>query len=129
MCGRYSLRVPEPTAGAVLDRALHMRVKRAVRMTARRYIDARAIVNWRAKTLLSVSLWSDLDAVRSMGDVPLHVVAARLPRRLSITTTCGVYGLAGDWRHVLFGTEFPARSPLHPSHLGSVPTCPQQPNL
>ena len=103
--------------------ALHVRVKHAVRRHASRgFLGARTIVDWRHRTLLSISLWQDLDSVYSMGSVHAHVLAARIPDRLGVATTGGVFCFAGDWRRVMFGSDCPPRSPLHPltpsSHEG-----------
>jgi hypothetical protein len=98
--------------------ALHRRLQRDVRRRTNGFVGATAIVDWRNRTLISISLWSDLDAVYSMGQVPSHIEAARLPRRLGIATSCGVYAFAGDWRRVLFGTQAQAQSPLQPLAAG-----------
>lgn len=90
----------------------HSATKRAVRRSAKGYVGSRAIVDWRQRTLMSVSLWRSVASIFSMGEVQEHVVAARLPRRLGIATTCGIYTFAGDWRTVMFGTVTEAHSPL-----------------
>jgi hypothetical protein len=94
--------------------ALHRKVHRDVRHRAQGLVRATTIVHWRGKTLMSISLWSDLDALYSMGRVRRHIDAARLPARLGIATSCGVYGFVGDWRRVMFGTQAEARSPMQP---------------
>lgn len=102
-------------ARLVLLIALHVRLKHHVRRRARGLIGSKALVDWRRRTLLSISLWEDLDSVYSMGGVPQHVMAARLPHRLNVATTCGVYCFAGDWRQVMFRTPCDAHSPLWPA--------------
>ena len=94
--------------------ALHARLQHAVRKDAGGYVGSCAVVLWGSRTLLSISLWADLKAVYSMGNVSRHIEAARLPRRLGIATNCGIYGFAGDWRRVMFGTECESRSPIRP---------------
>lgn len=90
----------------------HSSTKRAVRRSAKGYVDSVAIVDWRQRTLISVSLWRSVASIFSMGEVREHVFAARLPRKLGIATTCGIYKFAGDWRSVMFGTFAEAHSPL-----------------
>jgi hypothetical protein len=98
--------------------ALHRRLERDVTRHAKGLVGATAMVDWRNRTLISISLWSDLDALYSMGQVPSHIEAARLPRRLGIATSCGVYAFAGDWRRVMFGAQAQAQSPLQPLAAG-----------
>jgi hypothetical protein len=91
---------------------LHWRIKRAVHRHGKGLIGSRVVILWRRRTMLSVSLWPDLDSVYSMGGVPRHVEAARLPRRMGIRTTCGIYCFAGDWRRVMFRGDVTPRPPL-----------------
>lgn len=91
----------------------HWWVKRSVRRAAEGYVASKAVIDWRAKTLMSISLWCSIGSVYSMGQVREHIIAARLPRRLGIDTTCGIYTFAGDWRTVMFGTVTAAHSPLY----------------
>jgi hypothetical protein len=99
---------------------LHTRVKRAVRRRARGLVGVRTVVDRRRRTMLSITLWEDLDSVYSMGDVPDHVAAVRIPGSLGVATACGVFCFAGDWRRVMFQSPSVSRSPLHPlsSKLG-----------
>lgn len=94
--------------------ALHVRVKRAVRRHADGFIAVRTVVDWRRRSLLSISLWEDLESVYSMGGVNRHILAARVPDRLGIATASGIYCFVGDWRRVMFHSRIAARSPLHP---------------
>jgi hypothetical protein len=94
--------------------ALHTRVKRDVRRQGDGLIGSRVIVDWHRRVMLSVSLWPDIASVYSMGNVPRHVEAARVPGRLGIRTTSGVFCFAGDWRRVMFGSPMPPRTPLAP---------------
>jgi hypothetical protein len=100
----------------VLVVILHLRLKLDVRRQATGYLGGTLLVQWRRRCLLSVSVWHDRDSLHSMGSVPRHVQAARLPGRLGIATACGVYSFAGDWRQVMFGRQTPPRSPLRPLH-------------
>ncbi|MBC6460711.1 hypothetical protein [Actinomadura sp. HBU206391] len=93
---------------------LHRRVKRSVRRNARGLIGVRTVVDRRRRTMLSISLWQDLDSVYSMGNVPDHVAAARVPGSLGVGTASGVFCFVGDWRRVMFHSPSTPRSPLHP---------------
>ena len=94
---------------------VHARVKRDVRRQGGGLIGSRTLVDWRRRVLLSVSLWPSIESVYSMGNVRRHVVAVRLPGRLGIRTTCGVFCYAGDWRRVMFGAPVESQSPIVPS--------------
>jgi hypothetical protein len=93
---------------------MHLRLKRAVRARTTGFVDAKALVLWRQRTLLNISLWRDVPSIATMGRVPGHVNAARLPSRLGVATAGCVYPSAGDWREVLFGIDVATRSPLAP---------------
>ena len=93
---------------------LHLRIKRDVRRAGNGLIGSRVVVDWRRRVMLSISLWPDIDSVYSMGSVPRHVTAARIPGRLGIRTTCGVFCFAGDWRRVMFGSPTEPRTPFLP---------------
>jgi hypothetical protein len=95
-------------------RITHARLKRHVRRRARGFLGVTAITDWRRRTMLSISLWQDLDSIYSMGNVPQHVAAARLPHRLGVSTTSGIFYLVGDWRRVMFRSDVTTRSPLRP---------------
>jgi hypothetical protein len=94
--------------------ALHVRVKRDVRRHAPGLIASRVVVRWRQRTMLSISLWPDLDSVYDMGSVPRHVMGSRIPGQLGVVTSSGVFTFAGDWRRVMFGSPAAPRSPLLP---------------
>lgn len=94
--------------------ALHVRVKRDVRRHVPGLIASRVVVLWRQRTMLSISLWPDLDSVYGMGSVPRHITGSRIPAQLGVTTSSGVFAFAGDWRRVLFGSPAAPRSPLQP---------------
>lgn len=94
---------------------LHRRIRRQVDRSAEGYLGAATVRDWRTRTLLSISLWRDLDSVYSMGSVPRHVLASRVPARLGIRTCAGAFCYAGDWRQVMFGVGRPKPSPLEPT--------------
>lgn len=94
----------------------HLKLKMDVRRKATGYVGVRTLVDWRHRTFLSISLWKDLDSVYSMGSVPRHVAAARIPGGMRIRTTCGVFCYVGDWRRVMFQSPVPQHSPLYPLH-------------
>jgi hypothetical protein len=94
--------------------ALHVRIKRDVRRHVPGLIASRAVVLWRRRTMLSISLWPDLDSVYDMGSVPRHVTGSRIPGPLGVATSSGVFTFAGDWRRVMFGSPAAPRSPLRP---------------
>lgn len=93
---------------------LHVRLKIDVRRHADGFVGVKPLINWRRRTLLSISLWKDFDSIYSMGQVSRHVAATRLPRGFGVDTTCGVFSFVGDWRRVMFGSPSQPRSPLHP---------------
>ena len=74
----------------------------------------KVLTDWRRRTLLSISLWQDLDSIYSMGQVPRHVSAVRTAGTLATGTACGVFCFVGDWRQVMFRGEAVNHSPLYP---------------
>lgn len=82
---------------------LHARVKPAVKARARGFLGGRLFIDWRARTVRSVTLWSDPAHLYSMGEVPQHIEAARVPRRRGIRTTCGIYTFEGECMTTMFG--------------------------
>ena len=110
-----------PSFWAVLAvRLMHIQVKRAVRRQASGFVGIRLIIDWRRRTVLSISLWQDLASVYTMGQVARHIQATRIPPALDITTTCGVFCYAGEWMRVMFGGDRVTRSPLHPPATGAT---------
>jgi hypothetical protein len=105
-------------------RITHARLKRQVRRRARGFLGVTAVTDWRRRTMLSISLWQDLGSIYSMGNVPQHVAAARLPHRLGVSTTSGIFYLMGDWRRVMFRSDVVTRSPLHPLNHEPVSSFP-----
>ena len=92
---------------------LHRRMKAVIREKVPGFLDVRLFVDWKHRSSRSVSLWSNLDALRLMGTVSQHVAASRLPARYGIETACGVFAYIGDWRTVLFGdSRWSSDSPL-----------------
>jgi len=82
--------------------ALHLSLKRDVLSSCPGCVGAAPIVDWRSRTMFSVSLWRDIDAIYDMGEVTRHVAASRIPRGMGIKTRCGIYTFTGDWRRLLF---------------------------
>jgi hypothetical protein len=82
---------------------LHYRVRPQIRRVAPGYLGGTTSVQWRSRTVLSLSLWRDLDGVYDMGQATRHVLAARVPSRLGVRTSCDIYTRRGEWRHVMFG--------------------------
>lgn len=95
---------------------LHWRIKRDVKRlaggSAGGFVAGRALLDWRGRTLLSVTLWRDIGSVYAMGSVARHVQAARIPHRLGVRTKCGVFCFAGDWRRVMFHGHAPPGTPI-----------------
>jgi hypothetical protein len=92
--------------------AMHFRVKREVRRVAEGYLGGTTLIHWKQRTLLSFSLWRQLDSIYDMGKSNRHIVASRLPARLGVSTACGIYAYSGDWRQLMFGTSVSAGEPL-----------------
>jgi hypothetical protein len=90
---------------------LHHRVKPAVRARVRGLLGIRLYIDWRQRVVRSVSLWTDPAYLYDMGKVDEHIEVARVPRRLGIKTSCGIYTHEGDCSEVMFGVE-----PLHKPH-------------
>lgn len=93
---------------------LHKRIKRDVRRQASGFVGVRTLVFWRSRTMLSVSVWKDLESIYSMGQVARHIQAAKRTSRLRVTTASGIFCYAGDWRRVMFRVGQPKDSPLQP---------------
>ncbi|WP_238005282.1 hypothetical protein KZZ52_17230 [Dactylosporangium sp. AC04546] len=93
---------------------LHVRIKRAVHRHAPALIAARVVVQWRRRTMLSISLWPDLDSIFAMGSVRRHVIGSRVPGRLGVRTSSGIFTFTGDWRRVMFGSPSAPHDPLQP---------------
>ena len=93
---------------------LHRWVKREVRRRARGFVGVKTLVDWRRRTMLSISLWEDLDSIYSMGSVQRHILATRRPGPLGVDTASGVFSFVGDWRRVMFRSPTAAVSPLRP---------------
>jgi hypothetical protein len=93
---------------------LHKRMAREVRRHATGFLGSSLMVGWRTRTLLNVSLWRDMDGVHSMGRVRRHVDATRVPSRLGVATSGGIYSFTGDWKRVMFGIDGAGASPVRP---------------
>jgi len=92
--------------------AKHFRLKKEIRRVAEGYLGGTVIVQWKRRTLLSLSLWRDLDSIYDMGRSNGHIKASRVPARLGVVTTGGIYAFSGDWRQIMFGVPVDAREPL-----------------
>lgn len=92
---------------------MHRRMRRQVERHADGFVDVLWTADWRHRTLLNVSLWTDQNSIYSMGRVTRHVNAARLPSRLGIRTDGAVYPSAGDWRRLLFTPDRLTRPAAH----------------
>lgn len=93
---------------------LHLRVKPQVKKVAPGFRGSSVLVNWRDKTVLSVSLWESAKSIYSMGQVSRHILATRVPGHTGVATTSGVYSYVGDWRRVLFRSRLESPPPLSP---------------
>ncbi|GAA1710674.1 hypothetical protein GCM10009765_69960 [Fodinicola feengrottensis] len=91
---------------------LHIHIKRQVRRQAPGFVGGKAVILWRQRTMLSITLWRHLDDIYDMGKVNAHIMAARVPARLGIQTSCGIYSYSGDWRAIMFGTPATSADPL-----------------
>lgn len=94
---------------------LHRRIKRDVRRRAHGFVGARTLIDWPARTLLSITVWRDLDSIYSMGNVDRHIQAAKRKTELGVTTSSGIFCYVGDWRRVMFGSGEPNPTPLRPT--------------
>jgi hypothetical protein len=90
----------------------HKRVKQDVRSLVPGYLGGTTLILWKQRTLLSFSLWARLDDVYGMGKVDSHILASRVPHRLGVKTSCGIYAYSGDWRQLMFGAPTVAAEPV-----------------
>jgi hypothetical protein len=99
-------------AKMLLIRKLHHRLKHRVYRKAKDFLGVYLILDWRSRTVRSVSLWASLSGVSELGEVPEHVEATRIPGSLGIQTLCGIFSYEGDWLKVLFDSRVNRPSPL-----------------
>jgi hypothetical protein len=66
----------------------------------------------RARRVLSVSVFGQIGDLYQMGQVTTHVNAARIPQKLGVKTSGGVFVYSGDWRKILFDAGTDSVSPL-----------------
>ncbi|MFJ6854158.1 hypothetical protein ACIQM3_27180 [Streptomyces sp. NPDC091271] len=92
---------------------LHARIKREVRRIAPEFVGAAPVVLWRHRTILSVTLWRTLESMYAMGEAQSHILAARVPHKLGIRTTSGLFPYGGDWKNLLFEATVTDVDPLH----------------
>jgi hypothetical protein len=82
---------------------LHHRVKPGVRERTRGFLGVRLYIDWRRRTVRSVSLWADPAYLYDMGEVREHVAAVGVPGQLGVATACGIYMYEGEWTELMFG--------------------------
>jgi hypothetical protein len=92
---------------------LHHQLKQRVYRKAKDFLGVYLILDWRARTIRSISLWASLHGIYDMGEVPEHVEAVRIPGAQGIQTLCGIFSYEGDWLKVLFDARVSRPSPLH----------------
>ncbi|MFJ8544424.1 hypothetical protein ACIRFH_20795 [Streptomyces sp. NPDC093586] len=92
---------------------MHMRIKREVRRVAPGFVGAAPVVLWKDRTVLSVTLWRTLESMYAMGEAQSHIRASRVPSKLGIRTTSGLFPYRGDWKNVLFEATVADIDPLH----------------
>ncbi|MFE3905965.1 hypothetical protein ACFXPY_38340 [Streptomyces sp. NPDC059153] len=92
---------------------MHMRIKREVRRVAPGFVGAAPVVLWKHRTILSVTLWRTLESMYAMGEVQSHILASRVPHKLGIRTTSGLFPYGGDWKNLLFEAAVTDVDPLH----------------
>lgn len=109
MVTRFSCR---HRAALVILHVLHWRVKREVRRKADGFLGVTTMTDWRRGELRSISLWRRVEDIYQMGEVSSHIMAARVPGQLEVSTQSGVFSYVGDWRRVLFGSRDIDGSPL-----------------
>lgn len=93
---------------------LHLRVKPQLEKFAHGFLGSGVLVDWRNKVVLSVSLWRSAEDIYTMGEVSHYILATRVPGRIGVMTTSGVYSYVGDWRRVLFRSWPENQTPLRP---------------
>jgi len=81
---------------------LHRRIKKKVLFEIPGCLAATSIALFADRTLLSISVWEDADAVTELGRVREHIEVSPLPRRQKVNTSCEIFLCAGDWQSVLF---------------------------
>lgn len=91
---------------------LHPWIRHEIQLETTGLVASSRRILWRQRTLLSVSMWQDLDSIYTMGRCGAHVAAARLPHHLGISTTCGIFTLVGDWKRIMFESHSSTHSPL-----------------
>jgi hypothetical protein len=57
-------------------------------------------------------MWHEIGDIYRMGEVRRHILAARIPGQLNVSTNSGVFSYVGDWRRVLFSSRYSGASPL-----------------
>jgi len=98
----------------------HIALRSDVRQQATGFVGVKTLVNVRQRTLLNISMWTDIESVYTLGEVRQHGFAVRLARRMGVQTTCGIFCFAGNCQSVMFGVPAAARSPFHPLSSGEM---------
>lgn len=91
--------------------SLHRRVNKSAERMCDGLLGVSTLKYWQTLTVLSISVWRNLDSVYQMGDVPLHITASRWPAQRGTVTRCGVYPYSGDWKWVMFKAGTKGKSP------------------
>jgi hypothetical protein len=110
-------------------RLLHSRLRLDVRREATGFLGVKMLLDWRHRTVVSISLWQNIESVYTIGNVGRHVFAVRAARRLRARTSCELYCSVGECKRVMFphpiGTGPPPQSAeagsRHPDHARGNP--------
>lgn len=86
----------------IIVRRLHRKLKRRIVRRLAGLDDVILSYDWSNRIIRNISIWSNINLIYGMGEIPEHVRLSRLPSRMGITTSCEVFSSIGDWRHVLF---------------------------
>lgn len=84
---------------------LHRWIKKYIRRDTVGLVGVALLVIWSKRTVISISLWQDVDSIYSMGQCEKHITVSRIPRRLGIDTDSHIFSCAGEWKQVLFGAR------------------------
>lgn len=91
-------------------RLLHAVLGRRIRAKLDGLLLSHTTTDLRARRVVSVSVFRELGDLYQMGSVTTHVNAARIPPKLGVKTSGGVFVYAGDWRKILFDAGREARN-------------------
>jgi hypothetical protein len=96
----------------IVLRFIHPFVKLQIRLACPGLVGAASWTSWIEKTLYSISAWESSASIYDLGNVNGHVNASRIPGHLGVTTSCGVFSFAGEWKEMLFQAGPGGVSPL-----------------